>query len=189
MDNASHTFSSSFLSVRQKKGFTLIETMVTIAIVGIMAAIALPNLTTFLVQMRVDNEVNEMQRLLLTARNAAINSGQNARVCPLKANDTCKATTDWTGRVGVITNDGLIKEKAAIKTNDKLVFTSQSVTYFPNGRSNNIVLITFNYCPKDHADLARGVSLSISGRSYLSSDINDDGKDQDRTGTTIECSI
>ncbi len=183
MDNTSGTFSFS----RNKQGFTLIETMITIAIVAIMTAIALPSLNNFIVQMRVDNEVNELQRLLLTARNAAINSSQNAQLCPLKANDTCKPTTDWSGRIGVISIDGLIKEKSAISTGDKLTFTSQSVTYDPSGRSDNAALITFKYCPKSDTDYARGVSLSISGRSYLSADINGDGKDQDRAGATITC--
>lgn len=189
MDNSSGTFSFSFFSAHHHHGFTLIETMVTVAIVAIMTAIALPNLNTFIVQMRVDNEISEMQRLILTARNAAINSGQNTQLCPLRANDTCDASTDWTGRVGVISADGLIKEKTNIHTGDKLTFAAQNITYNPSGRSNNIALVTFRYCPKGYSDYARGVSLSISGRSYLSSDINGDGKDQDRAGNTIICAI
>ena len=187
MDNISGTFSPSFVSNRRKQGFTLIEAMVTIAIVAILSAIALPSMSSFLVKMRVDNEVIEVQRLLLTARNAAINSGQNSQLCPLKANDTCKLTTNWTGRIGVVSADGLIKEKAAIHTGDKLNFSSQSITYDAAGRSDNVALITFSYCPKDYSDFSRGISLSISGRSYLSSDINGNGKDQDRAGASITC--
>ncbi|MCI2283147.1 prepilin-type N-terminal cleavage/methylation domain-containing protein [Colwellia sp. MSW7] len=81
MDNLSST--SSFSPTYRKQGFTLIEIMVAISIVAIMTTIALPSLNTFIVKMRVDNEISELQRLLLTARNLAINTGKNTTVCPL----------------------------------------------------------------------------------------------------------
>lgn len=177
-----------------QKGFTMIELMVTISISGILVAIAMPSLSEFSVKTRVDNEVAEIQRLLLTARNTAINSGLNTTLCPLQNNNlnNCNAIADWTGRIGVVKLDPingntLIKEKAPIHNGDQLNFPAQSITYSANGRSNNAALITFSYCPRADTDLSRGVSLSISGRSYLSSDNNLDGKDQDRAGTTITC--
>jgi len=174
---------------KSANGFTLVELMVTIAVAGILTMIALPSLNDFLVRMRVDNEVIEIQRLLLTARNAAINSGQNASLCPLAANDTCQNTTNWTGRIGVVSSDGLIKVKSAIKTGDQLIFAFSNVTYnaagqlgFFNGNSS-----TFSYCPKGNADYSRGVEVTISGRSSLTADNNGDGKDQDRAGANISC--
>ena len=169
------------------KGFSLVELMVTIAVAGIALAVALPSLSSFTVQMRVDNEVVEIQRLLMTTRNAAINSGLNATLCPLNDNDTCLNTVDWTGRVGVISVDGLIKEKAAIKAGDKLDFAFNSVIYNASGQlaTNNIDV--FSYCPKGLNDFSRGVDLSLSGRTYLSSDSDGDGIDEDRSKNKILC--
>jgi type IV fimbrial biogenesis protein FimT/type IV fimbrial biogenesis protein FimU len=179
-------------SVKEKilkvnSGFSLIELMVSIAIASIIITIAVPSLSSFTMQMRVDNEVIELQRLLLTTRNAAINSGQNATLCPLNAGDTCQKTTVWTGRIGVVSVDGLIKEREPIQVGDSLNFTLNSVTYSPSGRLDtaNSKLLTFRYCPSGNADFCRGVGLSMSGRTYLSSDINGDGKDQDREGNDI----
>lgn len=176
-------------SIKLVRGFTLVELMVTIAVAGLLSAIALPGLNSFLVKMRVDNEVIEIQRLLLTARNAAINSGQNASFCPLAANDTCQNTTNWTGRIGVVGADGLIKEKSAIHNGDKLIFAFSTVTYNPAGQLGffNGNSSTFSYCPAENSDYSRGVVVTISGRSSLSSDINGDGKDQDRLGANITC--
>ena len=169
------------------KGFSLVELMITITIAGIALAIALPSLNSFTVQMRVDNEVAEIQRLLMTTRNAAINSGVNATLCPLKANDTCQNTLVWTGRIGVISVDGLIKEKAAIKAGDKLDFAFSTVTYNASGQLDTNNIDVFSYCPKGLNDFSRGVDVSLSGRTYLSSDSDGDGIDEDRSKNKIVC--
>jgi type IV fimbrial biogenesis protein FimT/type IV fimbrial biogenesis protein FimU len=155
-------------------------------------------MSDFLVKMRVDNEVTEMQRLLLTARNMAINTGKNTTVCPLSSGG---CTSNWQNEISVFTNgsnniatnntfaapDELIKIKDAIKSGDRLQYTEVSVIYTPAGR-----LITsaanFSYCPRGETERSRGITMSISGRSYTSSDTDSDGKDEDRNGNKIVCS-
>lgn len=198
MDNTSSTFSSSFVSTHHHQGFTLVELIVAIAVVAIVSTIALPSLNTFMVKMRVDNEISEMQRLLLTARNMAINTGRNTTVCPL-ALGVC--TTNWQNQISVFTNDDndiatnnsflapdeLIKIKEAIQTGDSLQYSQTSVIYAPTGR----IITTpanFNYCPRGEADSSRGITISASGRSYTSSDTDNDGKDENRADTEIVCS-
>ncbi len=171
-----------------KNGFTILELMITIAIAGILSAIALPSLNEFTVKMRVDNEIREVQRLLLTTRNAAINSGSDAFLCPLKNDDTCNAaSTYWAGRIGVVTVDGLIKERAEINSNDELVFGFSNVTYNATGQLANNNTGTFSYCPKSHSKLSRGIELNISGRAILTQDTNGDGIDQTRAGVKVSC--
>ena len=188
---------SSFLSRHSKQGFTLIELMVAIAVVSILSAIALPSMSNFLVNMRVDNEISEVQRLLLTARNMAINTGKNTTVCPLSGG-VC--TNNWHKEISVFTNsdntlatnntfaapDELIKIKGEIKSGDKLQNTQNSIIYTPDGRLL-AAPANFRFCPKDKASLSRGISISLSGRSYTSSDTDNDDKDEDRAGNEITC--
>lgn len=194
MDNIIESTSPNCL----QRGFTLVELMIAIAIVAMLSAIALPSMNSFLVKMRVDNEISEMQRLLLTARNMAINTGKNTTVCPLSAG---ACTTNWQDDVSVFTNDvnslvngnafaandELIKVKEAIKSGDKLQYSQKSVIYTPAGRLLTTAA-SFSYCPKGEANSSRGIDVSVSGRSYTSSDTDNDDKDEDRNGDEITCS-
>ena len=188
-------YRSKYLSKNEKTsphkvnaGFTLVELMVTIAVVAIISAIALPSMSDFIVKMRVDNQITELQRLLLTARNNAINTGQNTTVCPLSGS-VCAASNNWHGAIGVISaTDGVIKEKSAIKTGDKLQFGHISIVYTASGQLGSATSGTLKYCPKDLIDNSRAIDVSLSGRTYISSDIDNDGKDEDRNDNEITCS-
>ena len=200
MKKISKNLLSSFSFLQYRKGFTIIELLIGIAIIAILSAVALPSMNTFLVNMRVDNEISEMHRLLLTARNTAINTGRNTTVCPL-ANGTC--TANWQNDISIFTNNNnvtddhkyvaateeLVKIKESIKAGDRLQFANHTrVVYSSTGRLVfPTVASTFKYCPKDSADNTRAIDISISGRSQTSSDTDNDGKDEDRNGNGIVC--
>lgn len=197
MDNIVDSPSLLNLSPHHKKGFTLIELLISIAVVAILSAIALPSMNDFLVKMRVDNEISEMQRLLLTARNMAINTGRNTTVCPL---DGGACSNNWQDEISVFTNgvnnlansnafagnDELVKVKAAINAGDRLQYAQNSVIYTPDGRLLTVPA-NFSYCPRNETDSNRGINIHLSGRSYPSADTNNDGTDEDRDGDAIAC--
>jgi len=184
-------------SVKLIKGFTLVELMVTIAIAGILGTVALPSLNNFLVVMRVDNEMTEMQRLLLTARNSAINTGLNTTVCPLDSNSTC--TDDWENDISVFTNtagtnevmdanDIVIKIKSAIKDTDQLEFSSSdAIIYTPEGRTLTNTEKRFIYCPGNYSEESNGIVVSTSGRAYMGTR-NSSNKYVDRSDVLFTCS-
>ncbi|EGH32828.1 pillin, putative, partial [Pseudomonas syringae pv. japonica str. M301072] len=57
------------------KGFSLIELLVTVSLVGILAAIAIPNFTSSIQSNKADTELSDLQRALNYARLEAINRG------------------------------------------------------------------------------------------------------------------
>jgi type IV fimbrial biogenesis protein FimT/type IV fimbrial biogenesis protein FimU len=188
------------ISPKFTKGFTIAELLIGIAIIGILTAIAGPSLGQFMVQSRVDNEVSEIHRLLLAARNSAINSGKNVTICPLSGT-TC--TTNWQNEISVFinsdntlannssyvsANEELIKVKGKISNGDTLQFSQNIIIFAPTGRLVSGGNGNFSYCPKDNNDFSRGVEVSLSGRVYATTDTNSDGKDNNRNGTTVSCS-
>jgi len=187
-------------STRNYRGFTLVELLVTISILSITMAIAIPNLSDFLVKLRVNNEISELHRLLLSARNAAITSESNVTICPLSAGNAC--TSDWEKEITVFTdldNDGvyepasnerIIKVKAAAQSGDKLQYSETRLTYVATGTLTRAISSgpRFSYCPYDKASLSRGILVSASGRTYVTSDTDGDSKDEDRNGSEVTCS-
>ena len=188
--------------MKKCNGFTLIELMISVSIVAIVAAIVIPNFNEFIVRMRVDNEISQLHRLLLTARNSAINANRDVTLCPIDNNSHC--TTDWQNNIIVFVdinddsiyspelNEVIIRIKSSAKINDKLQYGlfRKKIKFAATGRttgwgSNG----TLKYCPEHNTELSRAIVIATSGRFYPSTDIDLDGKDEIRNGNEITCRI
>jgi prepilin-type N-terminal cleavage/methylation domain-containing protein len=177
-------------------GFTLVELLVGIAIIGILMLLAMPALSEFTVKLRVDSELSSLQRLTLIARNHAISTGQNVTLCPLADNNNC--VNNWQNELSVFTDansnrifesnlgEELIQTKTLVNTNDTLIFNGgSSLRYRPDGSLTPNG--TFKFCPANFVQLSRGLTVSRGGRLYLSSDLNNDGQDEGSDGNPISC--
>lgn len=189
----------SYLSFKIK-GFTLIETLITLAILIFLTAMAVPTFADLSIRIRVDNEITALHRLLLLTRNHAVNQERFVTICPLSPSGQC--SNEWHKTLTVFYDDNknktldaanaevIIKIKLPIKSGDKLQYAQgrTALIYAPSGRlavwgGNG----TFRYCPKSHSNKSRGIIISGAGRFYLSSDQNMDGADENRSGRIIRC--
>jgi len=112
---------------RRAKGFSLIELLVTVSLVGILAAIAVPNFSSMMQKSRADSEVSDLQRALNFARLEAINRGVNMKILPTTG-------SAWTTELSVVlsSNSEIIRVVAPLSSGATLTTT------------NNVAALEFN---------------------------------------------
>jgi type IV fimbrial biogenesis protein FimT len=80
--------------VRLSRGFTLIELLITIAVAGVLLAIAVPNFADLMRNNRSEASANELVAALNLARIEAVKRGKRVSLCP-SANGTSCSGTAW----------------------------------------------------------------------------------------------
>ena len=191
--------SGTYHQLKLSLGVTLIDLMVSIGITSILITIALPSFNDFIVQLRVDNEISRLARLLLTARNHAISSAENVIICPLENNGAC--SVNWHEQLSVfIDNNGnkqfdsadgelLIATKSPITSGDTLKYAKNrtKITYQATGHLFGLSNGTLKYCPKKYEEKSRAIVVARSGRFYATMDNNNDGYDETRSNKKVIC--
>lgn len=80
---------------RRRRGFTLVELVVTLAIVAVLATIALPAFGKLIGRTRAQVARSDLEYSLNHARLAAVSRGLHVVACPSSDFDDCAATTHW----------------------------------------------------------------------------------------------
>ena len=97
------------------RGFTLVELMVTVAVVGILATVAVPSMVGFVNTSRLAGASEELTASLQLAKSEAIRRNRVVTVCGgTDGSDDCTGSTSW-GQVIVKHDDGTGDDPAVIR--------------------------------------------------------------------------
>jgi len=125
-------------------GFTMIELVVTMTIVGILAAIGVPSFNYITTSNRITGEINGLLGDLQFARSEAVKQGLPVTVCASSDGATCNGGIDWeSGWIVFLDSNGdqIVQSatEAVVRTQTK--FTSTDTLRPSNGTFG---AITFN---------------------------------------------
>lgn len=163
------------------RGTTLVEAMVTLAIVAILASLGIPGLTGFLKDARRDGLVLDLMGALNYCRSQAILRGHNVTLCPSADGLACLGVGQW--ELGWIVfadadSDGVVQESEELLRRHPPVQGDATirggkprVTYQSSGFSPGYN-DTLRICDGRGTAEARSVVISMQGRARVRKQAN-----------------
>jgi len=98
-------------TIKNIKGFSLLELVITVSVLGVITAIAVPSFTTMVQNNRIKATTNHIVSSLQFARQtAAIEQTQVMACTPLAGNpQNCALTTNWQNGIALVTGNAKIE--------------------------------------------------------------------------------
>lgn len=188
------------LATRQY-GFTLIELVITVAIVGILAGVVAPSFSSFVQEKRLNAQMNNLIASVHMARAEASTRRTIVTMCASTNGATCNSTAwenGWiiftdennSGNAVMDGTDELIRFQEALEGNTTIrelgfSFPSNGQIIFKNNGfmlSNAPDSGTLTLCDDRGVDDARAIIINISGTSRLATDENGNGTPDNHNG-------
>jgi len=118
-------------------GFTLVELMVTVAVIAILAVVAVPGMTALINSSRLNGQAEEMVASLQLARAEAIRRNARVTVCASTDGTTCANSSAWTqwivrGRDNVNGVDDVIRS-GRVAGNVQISGPAAGIVFRPSG--------------------------------------------------------
>jgi len=77
------------------KGFTVVELLMTVTVIGILAIQAIPSFNQLIQSVRIRAASSDLERTLRLGRRHALARGELIRLCPSVDGDTCTLENKW----------------------------------------------------------------------------------------------
>jgi type IV fimbrial biogenesis protein FimT len=177
--------------ITRESGFTLVELMITLVVVSILLAAAVPYLGDFTRNNRLVSQANEFVSAAQLARSEAVKKGVNTVVCPSSDQASCSTNAaDWqygwlvfsdfnldgdldagsTAPLCEDTEDCLMKTGAGIANNNTLTTTATLLRFLPTGLAANGGNVDFSLVSDQcRVDQVRNIRITTQGHTIVSS--------------------
>lgn len=166
---------------RTDLGFTLVELIITLAVLAVLIAMAVPSFTSLINSNRLAAQSNELVAGLQEARLESLRSNRRVTVCRSTNGTSCNtaAGATWTGWISFVDTNGngtvdageTLLRSSSIKAPLQVRSTAQALTFRADGMVRNnatgaLVNNTFNVCipTGQPADNKRLVTLAGGSR-------------------------
>lgn len=120
-------------------GFTLIELMVTVAVLAILLAIAFPSFTALVNSNRLTGNANALVAALQHARSEAVSRNASIVVCRSVNGTTCATGAQWNGWITIVETGGAVlrvntvKAPVVVSASSNISGNNDRVVFRPDG--------------------------------------------------------
>lgn len=189
-------------------GFTLLELLVTVAILVILAGVAVPSFQDTMIRNNIESQIGDLQRSLSYARSEAVSRGARVSICRSSSATTCGAGSSWSdGWLVFVDNntagvhgqvdagEEVIKVHEALKGATSLTLSDGADKDFIQYNSRGLISDdsalsngSFSLCKSgESVKYARALIVTITGRAIRSRD-GGGGVHHDHAGADLTCS-
>lgn len=138
------------------KGFTMIELMITITLVAIVAAIAVPSFSNMISQNRLTSFSNEFVSTIALARNEALTRRAEVSISPKDGG------TKWDSGWQITVGDTKLGEVLAA-TNMNITGSGTKIDITPKGALKGFTWGGITVCDKNITENCRKITMSGAG--------------------------
>ncbi|TCB79888.1 GspH/FimT family pseudopilin [Acinetobacter sp. ANC 4173] len=153
--------------MKTRKGFTLVELMVTIAVLAIIATLAAPNLSRTLKNTKVKTSSGDILNFLQQARTEAVRLGKTVTICGSSDGSNCLNAnrTNWsTGLIAKSSASSTPIQKLTFENSQLTITAPETITFNPVGSTTAEHEITVTIPDAD----TYSVCVEVIGRAFKS---------------------
>lgn len=155
------------LAMSHQRGFTLVELMVTIAVLAVLLGIAVPSFTESTLGSKLRTQANDLVAGALLARSEAIKRNQAVTLCASSDGATCTGT--WASGWIVRTTGGAVLQAHGAAPSGFLINSSvTSFVFQPSGVGSTSATLTVCRAAPSVGSQERVVDISPTGRTTVS---------------------
>lgn len=152
------------------RGFTIVELLITVTVLGILAAVALPSFGNFVRDQRVKTAISDVYATFIYARSEAIKRAADVQVVP-------NSTTNWAQGWTVKDSGGTSLKVQGGISDVAITGEAGTITYRRDGRLTAAVATFVLSSPGYSSITARCLRIDPSGRPSVKVDSNGDPAD------------
>jgi type IV fimbrial biogenesis protein FimT len=176
----------------REKGFTLIELLITLTVVTVLLATAVPYMGNFAKNNRLITQTNDLVLAIQLARSEAVKRGINTVICPSTDQSSCSGNAaDWqtgwlvfsdTNLNGSLepgasaplceaSEDCLMRTGNGLSHNNTLTTTATTLRFLPTGMASNGGNVDLTIVSNDcYVDQARNIRITSQGHTIVSTE-------------------